>query len=75
MPSIPIVKFKLRLGAQKILSTNWKFPVDLSNKIHKPNDKIKVRLVINNDIVFNKFLFQDGVTKSNITPIKGNNNK
>ena len=40
MPSIPILKLKLKKGIHKILFANWNEPVDLLNKIHR-NKEIK----------------------------------
>ncbi len=40
MPSIPILKLKLKKEIHKILFANWNEPIDLLNKIHR-NKEIK----------------------------------
>jgi len=75
IPSIPTVKFKFKLGNHRIFSTNWKFPVDLSNKTHKNKESKNVMLEKNKAILFNKFLFHEGVNNNKQEPNKGNNNK
>ena len=55
IPSIPKVKFILRLGIHINLVTNCISPVDLSNKIHNIRDAKNVKLEVPKEIIF-KFL-------------------
>ena len=75
IPSIPTVKFKFKFGSHISFSTNWKFPVDLSNTIHRTREVTNVKLEKHKAILFNKFLFQDGVISRKKDPTKGKINK
>lgn len=74
IPSIPIGKFKFKIGIQKNFSTYWKVAVDLLKKIHKTKDKTKVKHEKFKATDLNKNLFDDGIKSKIVVPIKGNIN-
>jgi hypothetical protein len=67
-PSIPSVKFKLKLDNQKNFTKNWKELTDFWKKPHKNNEIEKDKQVIFNAVLFNNLFFWDGINSKNKTP-------
>ena len=75
IPSIPSVKLMFKKGIQNNLLTNWKNPIEESNKTHNNKEKINVIHDILKATFFNNNLLVSGIIKSNKIPIKGKINK
>jgi hypothetical protein len=71
-PSIPSVKFKLKLGNQKNFTKNWKELTDFWKKPHNNNEIVKDKQVIFNVVLFSSLFFWDGINSKNKIPKIGN---
>ena len=65
IPSIPIVKFKFKLGNQKNVVINWNEAVDFSKNPHKIREKLKEKQEIFKATIFNSFVLLKGINNKN----------
>lgn len=71
IPSKPSVKFRFKVGNQKILWTNWKELVDFWKKLHKSNEPLNDKQEHFRATVFNNFFLLKGIKNKRTIPKSG----
>ena len=74
IPSMPNVKFRVNMGNQGSLQTNWKKPEDLLKLPHKSKDPMKEKKAVFKPIHFNNRVSREGTDSNKKIPIIGNIN-